>query len=227
LRSNASRTMRPEPAAHPSRRRCAPPQDEAEFSALPHPSHRFNFQRAFSQRSAGPVVAARATPSFPASAGTGPFSFPLERGWSAGRRQGVCETPLAGLAIGPPERLRGVPPRLKSGRRLPALHLRHRSRAAGRDQHKCDFSSGDKFIFGRQFLCHARPCAGHLAQEGKAFLIGMAGTSPAMTRRKYRRLASLLRHNTNGIHRFTRARYAEYSTPNIFSSRVSSCRTRR
>ncbi len=33
-------------------------------------------------------------------------------------------------------------------------------------------------------FCHARPCAGHPAWEGTASSSGMAGTSPAMTRRK-------------------------------------------
>ena len=42
------------------------------------------------------------------------FPLPLKGKWSAGRRQGVCETPLVDLR-GPPERLRSVPPPLVKG----------------------------------------------------------------------------------------------------------------
>ncbi len=148
--------MRLEPCGppHPSRRRFAPPQDEGGGKPT---------LRRPCRCGAGHAVVPRLR-------GDRPLFLPQNGGWSAGRRQGACETPLADLAIGPPERLRGVPPSIDGGgRRLPALHhsisglpeiehsivrtsgrpdfRRHGSRTAGRDQHKCGFEGGDKFIF--------------------------------------------------------------------------------
>lgn len=51
-----------------------------------------------------------------------PSHFPVPKSkWSAGRRRGVCETPLAELARLHRERLRGDPALLRE-RRLPAIH---------------------------------------------------------------------------------------------------------
>ncbi|MEA2951627.1 MAG: hypothetical protein QOJ96_1147 [Alphaproteobacteria bacterium] len=83
------------------------------------------------------LLAARATP-------VSLFSVPSKGKWSAGRRQGACEAPLAGLAIGPPERLRGVPlPSDVGERRLPALHF-PAPHEAGPDLSRCEASHDER-----------------------------------------------------------------------------------
>ena len=85
---------------------------------------------------------------------------------------------------------------------------------------------------------HARPCAGHLAQKGTAFLIEIAGTSPAMTSFDAARAACGIRAAQNRPRKFEGCeapRDATFSfVAPVIAGRVSSrsaslfgfCRTR-